>query len=660
MALQNVEANITLDLYNHDTTPATVKAIQLDSQTRYVAAMLQNVGVQYDVDSGATIQLIVVRPDNVGVQITGETFEYGEEGAQFLGPYAELTQVALAVSGKMRGQFKITSGNQILRTEIFAINNGVALDASTDEWADEYDGYNLEEMATSIETNTADIATLEADVSQIKEDLQEYSQLSEDISYEYTAISPKWESGYIKSSNGEVAGSSSETYHHTEKIRLNAGQCIKLLSAKGSGSVSILAVYSTDGTYSGSILDGNTNQTERSFSYQNRSGDPVDVIISSNASLTTTIFITSPTIINDADFHNAIVTGNPIYALVACYFDSDGVYHPITTLSGNNVTTPIFLKRGKRIIVKTTSTTSVAQLMISDRYGAVQKVIAMNTGASLTTSYVAMEDVYVVIGGNISNEVFSVLIVNDAITEGEKYSFNLCMPTVTFVFDDGTAGDANAVNVFKKHGKRCSFALISSIVSNERYLDYLRYQDDGFEILSHSTDGRTMNGYSSADITVEADAIACMVNSKRTLMDYGFDIHGWVTPSGRLNPAWVKDVKLYYDYGFVLANMTSYSDAETQTPYFPRNTSAFSVFRVSLQNTTLEMCRAAVDLAISNRAMVVFYGHSVQETSSDNLTIGFLDDLLTYIDTLRNDVQVLPCNSAMKYFFKVTHEDFIS
>ena len=170
MALQNVEANITLDLYNHDTTPATVKAIQLDSETRYVAARLQNVGVQYDVDSEATVQLIVVRPDKVGVQITGTTFTYGDESSEYLGPYAELTQVALAVSGKMRGQFKITSGDQILRTEIFAISNGEALDASTDEWADEYDGYNLEEMATSIETNTADIATLEADVSQIKED----------------------------------------------------------------------------------------------------------------------------------------------------------------------------------------------------------------------------------------------------------------------------------------------------------------------------------------------------------------------------------------------------------------------------------------------------------------------------------------------------------
>ena len=102
---------------------------------------------------------------------TGATGAKGDEGAQFLGPYAELTQVALAVNGKMRGQFKITSGTQILRTEIFAISNGEALDASTDEWADEYDGYNLEEMATSIETNTSDIASLEADVSQIKEDL---------------------------------------------------------------------------------------------------------------------------------------------------------------------------------------------------------------------------------------------------------------------------------------------------------------------------------------------------------------------------------------------------------------------------------------------------------------------------------------------------------
>lgn len=32
MALQNIEANITLDLYNHDTTPSTVKAISLTAR----------------------------------------------------------------------------------------------------------------------------------------------------------------------------------------------------------------------------------------------------------------------------------------------------------------------------------------------------------------------------------------------------------------------------------------------------------------------------------------------------------------------------------------------------------------------------------------------------------------------------------------------------
>lgn len=234
MALQNIEANITLDLYNHDTTPSTVKAIQLDSQTRYVAARLQNMGAQYDVDSGATVQLIVVRPDKVGVQIVGTTFTYGDEGAQFLGPYAELTQVALAVNGKMRGQFKITSGTQILRTEIFAISNGEALDASTDEWADEYDGYNLEEMATSIETNTADIATLEADVSQIKEDLNEITEKMKKVVSEN-----KWDTenetvGAI-TANGTVYPNYTSYVYPNTPIEVNEGDVVRSYEINAGG-----------------------------------------------------------------------------------------------------------------------------------------------------------------------------------------------------------------------------------------------------------------------------------------------------------------------------------------------------------------------------------------------------------------------------------------
>lgn len=298
MALQNIDANITLDLYNHDTTPSIVKAIQLDSQTRYVAARLQNMGAQYDVDSGATVQLIVVRPDKVGVQIVGTTFTYGDEGASFSGPYAELTQVALAVNGKMRGQFKITSGTQILRTEIFAISNGEALDASTDEWADEYDGYNLEEMATSIETNTADIASLDADVSQIKEDLSDMNTAtSADVGKALkvkTVTNGKvtdWEFGEAGGADPEVIGQAVEDWldAHPEATTTVPDRSLTI-DKMVNGTLG----YVTPEMY-GAVGDGTTDDTS-AFSQACNSGKPV-VLTEGKTYKIDTVTVTSPLII---------------------------------------------------------------------------------------------------------------------------------------------------------------------------------------------------------------------------------------------------------------------------------------------------------------------------------------------------------------------------
>ena len=176
MSLTNIEKLITLDIYNHDTTPTTIKAIACDNDTRYVAAEIQNESVWYDIGSTATVQLTVIRPDKVGVAVTGQPYpieythgdgqidpETGEEGEvtdTYYGVYAELNQPALAISGTLLGQFKITTGTQILRTEIFYINNGRALDAETSEWAGEYDGYDLEEFAERIETAEAAVASV--------------------------------------------------------------------------------------------------------------------------------------------------------------------------------------------------------------------------------------------------------------------------------------------------------------------------------------------------------------------------------------------------------------------------------------------------------------------------------------------------------------------
>lgn len=176
MALNNIVTTVILDVYDHDTTPSTFKAIALDSKTRYVLASLRYRGAIYDIGESAGVTLTVLRPDNTGVQVTGQTYQIIEptpEGGEvtIYGAYAELTQLALAVKGNCKAQFKLTSGEQILRTEIFSINNGQALDADIEEWAGDLDGHNLDEMAESIETLETSVGTLQTDVSSVKEDL---------------------------------------------------------------------------------------------------------------------------------------------------------------------------------------------------------------------------------------------------------------------------------------------------------------------------------------------------------------------------------------------------------------------------------------------------------------------------------------------------------
>lgn len=172
MSLINVEKTITLDVYDHDTTPSVVKTIQLDTGTRTVFAMIQNSRQDYDIGQNATVSLTVLRPDKTKVQITGEPYPITEttmdgETITYYGVSAELTQLALAVKGNLKAQFKITSGEQELRTEIFTINNGEALDAGDGDWAGDLDGHNLDEMAESIETLQTDMTTVKGDVSEI-------------------------------------------------------------------------------------------------------------------------------------------------------------------------------------------------------------------------------------------------------------------------------------------------------------------------------------------------------------------------------------------------------------------------------------------------------------------------------------------------------------
>ena len=153
MALTNLQANVSLDLYDHDSAKPVIKAIALDNDTRYVLANITYRGARYDIGSSPSVQLNVIRPDKVGVQVIGQPQEIvigveDDTPVTVYGAYAELDQAALAISGTLLGQFKITSGDQILRTQIFQILNGEALDSDT--WAGDYDGYNLDDLVETV------------------------------------------------------------------------------------------------------------------------------------------------------------------------------------------------------------------------------------------------------------------------------------------------------------------------------------------------------------------------------------------------------------------------------------------------------------------------------------------------------------------------------
>lgn len=155
MAINTLISEVTLDVYDHDTTPQTIKTIALDNKTRFVHAYLQSHGTDvYQPDLTAKVTLTALRPDKVAAEAVGSVIELvpaTDEDPAIYGLSAEITQAMIAVQGAVLFQFKMESGNEVLRTEIFKANNGRALDADASEWADEYQGYNLDELVKKVD-----------------------------------------------------------------------------------------------------------------------------------------------------------------------------------------------------------------------------------------------------------------------------------------------------------------------------------------------------------------------------------------------------------------------------------------------------------------------------------------------------------------------------
>lgn len=226
---------------------------------------------------------------------------------------------------------------------------------------------------------------------------------------------------------------------------------------------------------------------------------------------------------------------------------------------------------------------------------------------------------------------------------------NLRMPCINFQFDDGVTNDENIVTIFKAHNMKCGFAIISNISSSQVYR-YLRYQRDGFEILSHSTDGTGMS-----DATVSPETIETKLKtSKEILENWGFKIRGFVTPNSTMASIFKPIIRKYYQYAET-EYFGSYSG--TGLPYMKPSDGVYNGFRISLQTTTLANQEAAVDECIANYGCLTFYGHAAALDTTDNLTTENLNALLTYIADKSGACIVDTPSNIIEQYFAVRNDD---
>lgn len=339
------------------------------------------------------------------------------------------------------------------------------------------------------------------------------------------------------------------------------------------------------------------------------------------------------------------------------------------------------LRAGQTVVIYSCFNHNVAGLLQTDSSGKPVGTRALLTGdpalnqyIAATRYYTASEDMYCVACNRydiLPLDEWTISIANNVNTWEEKTiiplqttiqslvnttSIDTTRPNeprkavVCFTFDDGLATDDTVYSIFKEKGMVCNFALPTS--ASARYGKYLQYQNEGFEILSHSTDGSAMRENTTAASTIEGK----FKNSKTSLENAGFNITAWVTPSSQMHDDYVPYLRKYYDLGFTVYLGDWDEDASgSQIPYNVLTDDLHRLWRVSMESTTLDRVKVAIDEAVANTGYMNFYAHDfTRGLTQDNLR-AILDYVQTYIDAGKCIVTTV--TKGYIHYYTLRHSD---
>ena len=243
-------------------------------------------------------------------------------------------------------------------------------------------------------------------------------------------------------------------------------------------------------------------------------------------------------------------------------------------------------------------------------------------------------------------------IVIDNVNDNVNDVQTIRKPTISFIFDDGLPSTSDLVSLFDSYGWKCGFAILANSNLPNIKDNFLSYQSKGYEILSHSTDGVAMQDDS---LTID-DVETKMKKSKEILINNGFNITGWVTPSTWLNNKYFDNLCKYYEYGFGHLDTN-----QVVNHHVFWGNDIRQLERWSLQSKTLEQTKTEIDSTINECGYLCFYAHAYPSTVHDNFTIENMKIIMDYIKKYIDNgkVQVLTPRCAINDYYTVRHSDLL-
>ena len=227
-------------------------------------------------------------------------------------------------------------------------------------------------------------------------------------------------------------------------------------------------------------------------------------------------------------------------------------------------------------------------------------------------------------------------------------------PVIAFNFDGEYNKNPSFKALFDQHSKKCGYAIPYTTAFPYTSKDtYLTWQNEGFEIMGHSA---TAVGTQSSATDEEIRQI--VKDTYTTLTGYGFNIHGFVAYQGNAKPVAVEQAQRMYDYGATATNHAgNLSDNLTRANIYFAQDPPYKLWRYSMQASTLDQMKAAVDECYNTNGLVLFYGHA-NASALNNMTIENIDALLTYIEG--KDIPILTPYEAIRDFYTVRPQDIVN